>query len=235
MIARAEAAGAEIAVDNLEVVKAGAARNHVRHRHFSKRSPELDLADFIAANIMFEDTFSFGYMKPIFERRFWNGTACATTRRCASARTTSCWPRRWPRAGAASSNPSVGYAYHIRDGSISRVLELHHVEAMLKADAAFVREHRLDAEAGRAGAAHPQPETGGVLLAAGPASEGPGAVEGGRCGAARSGGVAPSENADRGAAAAARIVAAAGQAAPAPGDENILKSAGARSQTGMSR
>ena len=29
---------------------------------------EIGLADFIAANLMFESTFSFGYMKPMFER-----------------------------------------------------------------------------------------------------------------------------------------------------------------------
>ena len=37
--------------------------------------------------------------------------------------------------------PSVGYTYHVRTGSISRVLELHHVEAMLAADATFLRDH----------------------------------------------------------------------------------------------
>ena len=53
----------------------------------------------------------------------------------------------WRKAGAASSSPSVGYSYHVRTGSISRVLELHHVEAMLAADAAFLRDHQLDAAA----------------------------------------------------------------------------------------
>jgi succinoglycan biosynthesis protein ExoO len=40
--------------------------------------------------------------------------------------------------------PEIGYAYHIRSGSISRVLELHHVEAMRLADAVFAQTHRMD-------------------------------------------------------------------------------------------
>ncbi len=49
------------------------------------------------------------------------------------------------KGGRCVVEPDAGYAYHIRDGSISRVLELHHVEAMLAADAAFLRGHQLDA------------------------------------------------------------------------------------------
>ena len=41
----------------------------------------------------------------------------------------------------------IGYAYHIRSGSISRVLELHHVEAMRKADEIFAQTHRMDGAA----------------------------------------------------------------------------------------
>ena len=40
--------------------------------------------------------------------------------------------------------PSAGYTYYIRTGSISRVLKLDQVEAMMAADAEFLRNHRLD-------------------------------------------------------------------------------------------
>ncbi|TIX29887.1 MAG: glycosyl transferase, partial [Mesorhizobium sp.] len=46
----------------------------------------------------------------------------------------------------------TGYVYHIRTGSISRVLELHHVEAMLGADAAFASTYSNSME-GKAQAA----------------------------------------------------------------------------------
>ena len=41
------------------------------------------------------------------------------------------------KGGRCVVEPSVGYSYHVRAGSISRVLELHHVEAMLAADVDF--------------------------------------------------------------------------------------------------
>ncbi len=49
--------------------------------------------------------------------------------------------------GRCVVEPSVGYSYHVRTGSISRVLELHHVASMLAADATFLRDHQLDASA----------------------------------------------------------------------------------------
>ncbi|TIT87405.1 MAG: glycosyl transferase, partial [Mesorhizobium sp.] len=48
------------------------------------------------------------------------------------------------KGGRCVVEPTVGYVYHIRTGSISRVLELHHVEAMAEADAAFAAEHFMD-------------------------------------------------------------------------------------------
>jgi len=48
------------------------------------------------------------------------------------------------KGGKCVVEPAIGYAYHIRSGSISRVLELHHVEAMRKADAVFAQTHSMD-------------------------------------------------------------------------------------------
>ena len=110
MIRRGEEAEAEIVVDNLDVVQEMQAREPAATETMFPAAllgglAEIRLADFIAANLMFERTFSFGYMKPIFERAFLSKPcACATTRRCASARTTSCSLRPWRRAGDASSS-----------------------------------------------------------------------------------------------------------------------------------
>ena len=51
------------------------------------------------------------------------------------------------KGGKCVVEPTTGYVYHIRTGSISRVLELHHVEAMRKADLVFARTHSMDAKA----------------------------------------------------------------------------------------
>ena len=148
MIERAEAAKAEIAVDNLEVVKdITGARQPMFPAELLESRPELGLADFIAANIMFEETFSFGYMKPVFERAFLERLGLRYNEALRIGEDYILLASALASGGRCVIEPSVGYAYHIRDGSISRVLELHHVEAMLRADAAFLREHRLGAEA----------------------------------------------------------------------------------------
>jgi len=148
MIERAEAAKAEIAVDNLEVVKdITGARQPMFPAELLESRPDLGLADFIAANIMFEETFSFGYMKPVFERAFLERLGLRYNEALRIGEDYILLASALASGGRCVIEPSVGYAYHIRDGSISRVLELHHVEAMLRADAAFLREHRLGAEA----------------------------------------------------------------------------------------
>ncbi|TIX37156.1 MAG: glycosyl transferase, partial [Mesorhizobium sp.] len=54
------------------------------------------------------------------------------------------------KGGKCVVEPTTGYIYHIRTGSISRVLELHHVEAMRRADASFAATHSMDAAAAAA-------------------------------------------------------------------------------------
>ncbi len=132
MIARAEKKSAQIVVDNLAMVpEAGGEGTPMFPRAVLENMKELSLAGFIAANLMFEDSTSFGYMKPVFERDFierhglrydtglrigedyiFLASALAEGARCVVV-------------------PEALYAYHISAGSISRVLELHHVEAML--------------------------------------------------------------------------------------------------------
>ena len=146
LIGRAEAAGAQIAVDNLEVVKAGASETMFTSESL-EALPELGLADFIAANIMFEGTFSFGYVKPVFDRLYLERYGLRYDEALRIGEDYILLASALAKGGRCVVEPTVGYAYHIRDGSISRVLELRHVEAMLRADAAFVRGHQLDSAA----------------------------------------------------------------------------------------
>jgi succinoglycan biosynthesis protein ExoO len=148
MVRHAERFDAQIAVDNLDVVQeASGAKTTMFAPMLLERFPELGLADFIAANLLFEETFSFGYMKPIFERRFIEKKALRYDEQLRIGEDYIFLASALASGGRCVVDPLPGYAYHIRSGSISRVLELHHVEAMLAADAAFLREHPLDATA----------------------------------------------------------------------------------------
>lgn len=148
LILRAQKAGATIAVDNLDVVQEETGSSEAMFPPaVLERFPELTLADFIDANRMFEATFSFGYMKPIIERRFLEENALGYPETLRIGEDYVFLASALARGGRCVVEPQPRYAYHIRAGSISRVLELHHVQAMLAADAAFLTEHQLDAAA----------------------------------------------------------------------------------------
>ncbi|MBS3648601.1 glycosyltransferase family 2 protein [Pseudaminobacter sp. 19-2017] len=145
MIRRAETADAQIAVDNLGVVQETSGTKTIMFApaQLAKFS-ELRLADFIGANMLFEETFSFGYMKPIFERRFIERNALRYIETLRIGEDYVFLASALARGGRCIVVPEPGYAYHIRSSSISRVLKLDHVEAMMAADEAFVRDHPLD-------------------------------------------------------------------------------------------
>lgn len=148
MICRAEAMHAQIAVDNLDVIhdKVRAPKPMFQPDFLGAR-PELGLADFIGANVMFEETFSFGYMKPLFDRVFLEKHRLRYDDSLRIGEDYLLMVSALAKGGRCVVEPLAGYRYHVRAGSISRVLELHHVEAMLRADAAFLRDHELDPQA----------------------------------------------------------------------------------------
>jgi succinoglycan biosynthesis protein ExoO len=145
LVTRAERAGAKAAVDNLDVISetTGAISTMFEPRLLGRFS-ELTLADFIAANLLFEKTFSFGYMKPIFDRRFVERNALRYDETLRIGEDYIFLAEALAKGARCVVEPQAGYAYHIRSGSISRVLELAHVEAMLDADERFLGAHELD-------------------------------------------------------------------------------------------
>ena len=70
-------------------------------------------------------------MKPIFERQFLERHALRYDETLRIGEDYILLASALAKGGRCVVEPRAGYAYHIRTGSISRVLELHHVEAML--------------------------------------------------------------------------------------------------------
>jgi succinoglycan biosynthesis protein ExoO len=148
MIARAEKVGAQLVVDNLQVVREdGVAEAAMFPHDYLEGLHEISLADFIAGNLIFESRFSLGYLKPIFQRQFLNENGLRYDENLIIGEDYILLANALARGGKCVVEPTTGYAYHIRTGSISRVLELHHVEAMRRADAVFAQTHSMDAEA----------------------------------------------------------------------------------------
>ncbi|TIU73807.1 MAG: glycosyl transferase, partial [Mesorhizobium sp.] len=97
--------------------------------------------------VVFESRFNLGYLKPIFQRRFLNENGLRYDEGLIIGEDYILLASALAKGGKCVVEPTTGYVYHIRTGSISRVLELHHVEAMRKADLAFARTHSMDAKA----------------------------------------------------------------------------------------
>jgi succinoglycan biosynthesis protein ExoO len=151
MIDRAEKAGAAIAVDNLQVVREdGVAEETMFPADYLEGLSEISLADYIAGNVVFESRFNLGYLKPIFQRRFLNENGLRYDESLIIGEDYILLASALAKGGKCVVEATTGYVYHIRTGSISRVLELHHVEAMRKADLVFARTHSMDAKAAAA-------------------------------------------------------------------------------------
>ncbi len=148
MLERAETMRAQIVVDNIDVIPFDAGPpQSMFPRDMLKRKPVMTLADFIGSNVIFQSTFNFGYMKPVFERSFLieHGLRFDESLRVGEdylllASALAC-------GGRCAVVPETGYVYHLRQGSISRVLEQRHLDAMLASDKVFLSRYRLDAEA----------------------------------------------------------------------------------------
>ncbi|WP_421914790.1 glycosyltransferase family 2 protein [Mesorhizobium sp.] len=148
MIARAEKAGAEIAVDNIQVISEdGTPEATMFPAEYLQGLKEISLASYIAGNVVFESKFNLGYLKPIFLRSFLNENGLRYDENLIIGEDYILLAEALAKGGKCVVEPATGYIYHIRTGSISRVLEIHHVEAMRKADAVFAATHSMDAEA----------------------------------------------------------------------------------------
>jgi len=151
MIGRADAGSAAIAVDNIVVVHDDGRPSEVMFAEsYLEKLGNLTLADFISSNVVFEATFNFGYMKPIFLREYLETNELRYDENLLIGEDYILLASALARGGGCIVEPAVGYAYHVRNGSISRVLELHHVEAMQRADAIFEAAYWLDGEAKKA-------------------------------------------------------------------------------------
>lgn len=144
MIARAEITNADIVVDNLDVVYTdGRPKETMFEEAFLEKRGTLTLEDFIASNILFRSTFNFGYMKPMFRRDVLNGRKLRFHPTLRIGEDYLLLASALAAGGVCAIEPSPGYVYNIREGSISRVLELHHVDAMIAADTEFLASHAL--------------------------------------------------------------------------------------------
>jgi succinoglycan biosynthesis protein ExoO len=148
LVRRADDAGADIVVDNIEIMDPATQRAELMFpRDELVRLERLDLAAFIAGNRMFDRGYSLGYMKPVLRRAFVEAHGLRYDTSLRIGEDYILVASSLAKGAVCLVEAQPGYVYHIRDGSISRVLERRHVEAILRADEAFVSSHPLDPRA----------------------------------------------------------------------------------------
>lgn len=147
MIALAEAAGAQVVVDNLAVASsAGIPGEPMFPVERLAKLGSMDLPGFIASNRLFASKFNYGYMKPAFERRFVENRALRYDETLRIGEDYVFFASALAQDGVCAVDSKVGYVYHVREDSVSRILDRQHVAAMQRADAIFERDHVLDAQ-----------------------------------------------------------------------------------------
>lgn len=138
---------ADIVVDNLEVITGDGARSSMFTMDALRAQPFLTLPAFIDSNRLFHATHNFGYLKPVFLRNFLETHGLRFDERLRIGEDYILLASALASGGLCAIEPSAGYIYHIREGSISRVLRLDHVEAMIAGDTRFTAAFALDSEA----------------------------------------------------------------------------------------
>ncbi|MDE1157515.1 MAG: glycosyltransferase family 2 protein [Neorhizobium sp.] len=148
MLKRAADERAQIVVDNIDVIPldGGEPKAMFPWAVLAGRS-EMTLADFIGSNVIFNTTFNFGYMKPIFERAFLAENDLSFDEALRIGEDYILLASAIAAGGRCAVEPSTGYVYHLRQGSISRVLKQEHLDAMLVGDQTFLARYTLDAAA----------------------------------------------------------------------------------------
>ncbi|RVD12597.1 glycosyltransferase family 2 protein, partial [Mesorhizobium sp. M7A.F.Ca.ET.027.02.1.1] len=113
MIARAESADAQIAVDNLQVVREdGVIEDAMFPRQYLEGLREISLATYIAGNVVFESKFNLGYLKPIFQREFLNENRLRYDEKLRIGEDYILFAGALAKGGKCVVEPDIGYAYH---------------------------------------------------------------------------------------------------------------------------
>ena len=150
MIAAAERAGADVAVDNLDVLHLDGRTERMFAEALLAGMPVLTLPAFIDSNLIFRATHNFGYMKPVFRRAFLEDNRLSFDEQLRIGEDYLLLASTLAAGGRCAVIPQAGYTYHIRESSISRVLALHHVEAMIEGDRRFLARFALEGTAAAA-------------------------------------------------------------------------------------
>jgi succinoglycan biosynthesis protein ExoO len=150
-VALAQMKKADVVVDNIRVYREsdGTTFSMFRPSRFS-RLKTLDLAHFIEGNQSFLGGEALGYLKPIFSAAFLQRHGLAYDPELHIGEDYMFLAETLACGAACVVEPSEGYRYTARDGSISHRLSLDGVIRIVDGDKKFLARHTLDPAAAKA-------------------------------------------------------------------------------------
>ena len=142
---------ADIVIDNLLVLREddGSKRPMFSPEHFIKLDI-LDLATFIKGTLSSFDNYTLGYTKPIFSREFINKYGLSYPIELRIGEDYIFLARALALGARCAVEPTIGYRYTARKGSISHRLKLSDIVQILDADNKYIKAHPLEASAAKA-------------------------------------------------------------------------------------
>ncbi|TCU15326.1 glycosyltransferase family 2 protein [Rhizobium sullae] len=142
----ADVPAVDAVVDNLVIKSEG--KERLLHRTADlARLGNLSLAHFIDHNMLFAGRFNLGYLKPLIRRDFIRANGIAYDDQLRIGEDYLFLARTLSRGACCIVEPEAGYLYHSAKGSISHVMNLNDVEAMIRADRDFLATFPVDAAA----------------------------------------------------------------------------------------
>ena len=148
---RAAAGGADMVIDNLTISRERDGKSFPMFSDAALRKLEtLTLARFIAGNLLFSRGHALGYLKPIFSSRFLKQHGLAYDPDIRIGEDYMIFAQALAKGAVCAVEPTAGYIYTVRAGSISHRLALADIERMAAADRKLWRNHKLDRPARKA-------------------------------------------------------------------------------------
>jgi len=144
LLAVAAEAGADFVADDLRIAPeaelSGAGAPFLSLRADLGPQP-VSLSAYMRANILFGPARQTGYLKPMFRRAFLNARALRYDARLRIGEDFALVATALAAGARFVIDPSIGYRYGVREGSISREMRPSDVEALLAADAELEKRH----------------------------------------------------------------------------------------------
>jgi succinoglycan biosynthesis protein ExoO len=145
LITKAENESADIIVDNINVFYENNNKSHIMFEtSLFKLSNDIDLLTFLRGNQSFLGGYALGYLKPIFRKEFLEKHSISYLTNIKIGEDFIFMAECLANNARCITIPYAGYQYTVRNGSISRKLDLEDVRRIREGDQYLLSKYKFD-------------------------------------------------------------------------------------------